>query len=178
MPIIVTVTGLQKLRFVVWVMIIFLFILSVLTWLLISPLILEIDTRIPVIEVRWVSIGKAMIWYENEWLLSFRVLFFRKTVRMEAIKGKSGKKKVMPGQRKKRGLKRMPLRMLQVAGTFSVVQWKLAIDTGDYPLNGILYPLNFLPRVSGHLSFNYNGENYLHAKLRNRPWKIVYAFFR
>jgi hypothetical protein len=168
------------LRVVVWVIIIFFFLLSLLTWLFISPLVLEIDTRVPKAEMRWISIGKVVIWFENEWWLCFRVLFLSKTIRVATIKGKKKGKNDAVKQKKrgKTGLKRLPARIFRVLGTFRVVKWKLAVDTGDYALNGILYPLNFLPPVSGHLYFNFNDDNYLHLEIRNRPWNIIYAFLK
>jgi hypothetical protein len=57
-----------------------------------------------------------------------------------------------------------------------VEEWRLAMDTGDYILNARLFPLNFLPGCRNHLHINFLEENYLYLKIRNYPWKIIYAF--
>jgi len=72
----------------------------------------------------------------------------------------------------------MLLKAARMARTFHILEWKLAIDTGDYTRNAQLYPLNFMPGAFSHLQVNFRDENYLVLKISNRPWKIVYAFLR
>jgi hypothetical protein len=49
---------------------------------------MEIDTRSPKAEQRWLGIGGVKVWYEEEWWLSMRILFYRKTIRFSEIKPK------------------------------------------------------------------------------------------
>ena len=65
-----------------------------------------------------------------------------------------------------------------MAKTFRITEWKLALDTGDYSLNAPLYPLNFLPYTINHILVNFQNENYLALKVRNRPWKILIVFLK
>ena len=65
-----------------------------------------------------------------------------------------------------------------VLKTIHVTEWQLAIDSGSYILNAKLYPLNYLPHTAQHIHVNFTDENYLMVKIRNRPWKILYAFLR
>jgi len=155
--------------------ILFLFIL----WLLISPLSVEIDTRIPEAKFRWTSIGGATIWYNGEWLLDFWVFFYHKTIHFSEINGKPHKKR-LPQKKSKKNVRfnRMLKKIIAVAKTFRVKEWQLAIDTGNYIYNGKLYPLNFLPHLSQHVRINFTDENYLVLRISNRPWKILYAFLR
>lgn len=67
---------------------------------------------------------------------------------------------------------------VRIIKTFRVTEWRLAVDTGDHTRNAQLYPLNFLPGTFRHLQINFRDENYLVLKIRNRPWKILYAFLR
>ncbi|HLG40915.1 MAG TPA: hypothetical protein VI461_14645 [Chitinophagaceae bacterium] len=162
-------------------LIILVVIAAFVCWLLFSPLILEIDTRIPRAGLRWINIGNAWIWYENEWWLSFRILFFRKTIRFAEIKSKPKK---IAGVKKKRKRKRkmQPMSLLKkiirVLKTFRVTKWQLAVDTGDYVRNAQLYPLNYTKYTFNHLYINFTGENYLTLGIRNRPWKIIYALLK
>ena len=165
----------------VWLVIIVLFICLFTTWLLFSPIELDIDTRRACAEFRWLGIGRVIVWFEDEWWLSARVLFYRKTMRFP--KKGPGPKKVnkAPVQGRQKG-KLKTARMLQKATrmirTFRVLEWQLTIDTGSHSLNAQLYPLNFSPKTVGHLHVNFNDENFLAVKIRNRPWKLLYAFLR
>jgi hypothetical protein len=141
----------------------------------------EVDTRIPWAGVRWITIGKASVWYEKEWWFSVQILFYRKTMRFSDIK--PARKKIREGdvkkkRKKKVKLSRMLKKMIRVIRTFRVTEWQLAVDTGDYTLNAQLYPLNYLPYAFEHLDINFRDTNFLVLKIRNRPWKILRAFLR
>jgi hypothetical protein len=164
----------------IWVIGIAALLILILYWLLVSPLVIEIDTRLPQAELRWISIGNVRIWYENEWWLSMRIFFFRKTIRLAKIKNKSKKNKSPIEKKPKRRMKpkRILVKAWRVIKTFRVTEWRLAVDTGEYVHNAQLYPLNYLPYTFEHLYINFRDENFLVLKIRNRPWKMLYAFLR
>lgn len=162
----------------IWLLFILLLLLALVLWFLLAPLQLEIDSRQPVARLRWISIGRAAIWYDEEWWLSFRVFFFHKTLRVASMK--AGPKKIA-SKRVKKTRKRPGMtlkKMIRVLRSFRVQEWKLAIDTGDYPLNARLYPLNFMGGLRNHLRVNFNDENYLYVRIRNSPWRMLWAFLR
>jgi len=164
----------------IWV-IILIVLISFISWLLISPVVIKVDTMIPMTELRWVSIGNVRIWYETEWWLSFRILFFQKTIRFSEMKRKSKKIKDTASKKKpkkKIKISRMLKKLTRVIKTFRVTEWQLAIDTGDSTRNAQLYPLNYLPYTFEHLRINFRDENFLLLKIRSSPWKILYAFLR
>jgi hypothetical protein len=163
-----------------WV-ILLIVIAAFLCWLLFSPFEIEIDTRIARAALRWISIGNAYIWYENEWWLSFQILFYHKTIRFSEIKLKPKKitgDKTRQKPKRKMKMSRLLKISLRVIKTFRVKEWQLAIDTGDNVRNAQLYPLNFMRFAGNHLHINFMDENYFRLKVRNRPWKILYAFLR
>lgn len=153
-----------------------------LCWLLLAPVELEIDTDRPYAAFRWISIGSFRIWYEEEWRFSISVFFIRKEMPFAKIKKRSKKKTSTSANGKRRINKQKTNatlnKILQVAGTLQVAEWQLAIDSGRYDMNARLYPLNFLSCTSGHLFINFQGVNFMKAKLRGRPWKILYAFLQ
>ncbi|MEQ1677535.1 MAG: hypothetical protein ABL876_12580 [Chitinophagaceae bacterium] len=163
----------------IWLIGIAAFLVLILCWLLIAPLLLEVDTRVPQASFRWRSIGKMRIWYDGDWRLSMQVLFFRKTICLSEMKSKPRPEKVAaPKRKRKKNGKKTMLKMIRVLRTFRVTEWRLAIDTGDYTRNAQLYPMNFLPYAFKHLDINFRDENYLVLQIRNRPWKMIYAFLR
>lgn len=163
-----------------WIIGIIIVLLVILCWLLFSPMAIEVDTRIPGAAVYWQSIGSAQLWYNEEWLLSMQLLFYHKTFRMDELGKKSPEKKALMKKKKAKKMKKSRLlkKIIRVLQSFRVTEWKLAIDTGDYARNAQLYPLNFIPRIVEHLQINFADENYLLLKIRNNPWKILYAWFR
>lgn len=164
-----------------WLIGIVVLIFLILCIFLVSVLVIEVDTRVPQAGIRWFFLGKAIIWYDDEWWLSMQLLFFRKTIRVASIKMKSAKKETViekqaPKKRKK--IKRLLKRILRIIQTFKVIEWTLFIDTGDNVYNAQLYPLIFLSKTYKHIFINFRNENFLLLKIRNYPWKILYTFFK
>jgi hypothetical protein len=160
----------------IWLIII-LIICLLLGFLLFSRVVVEVDTRIAKAELSWQGIGMVKVWYEDAWWLNIKVPFYQKTLRFADMK-KSKKPEDKPGKKRNErpGMIRMLRKTLKVIRTFRVIEWQLAIDTGDYSSNAQLYPLNFARRSFGHLNINFRDENFLVLKIHNRPWKILYAF--
>lgn len=160
----------------------FLVILVLLSaWLLVSALELRLDTRALQAELNWRTIGRVQVWHEQQWLIQFRIFFFSKTLPISELKGTKGKPKKVKTETKAGRpfrFKNIPGRMINVIRSFEVLECTLAIDTGDHCRNAQLYPLNHIPYARGHLFVNFNDENYFVLKIRNRPWRILNAFFR
>jgi hypothetical protein len=144
--------------------------------LLLTPIKLAIDTRIPEMKFLWKGIGNAAINYkEEEWLLRFRVFFYTKEIQLQSIKGR--KKKQEKPKRKKRNLPKMLGKLLAVIKTFRVPVWHISMDTEDYVHNAWLYPLNYFMGVE-HCNINFHEESYIVLELRNNLARILYAWFR
>ena len=161
--------------------IILVILIGCIGWVLISPLTIEIDTRIPGAQLKWKGVGDARLWYEREWWLSFRILFFRKKIRLSAVgSGRKLIKRATKKQRPQSGVhgRHILARMIRIIKTFRVKTWHVALDTGDYTVNARLYPVNFARPVFGHVHINFVGENYLVIIITNRPWKIISAYWR
>lgn len=136
----------------------------------------------PVMMVQWKSIGNAALMYEDEaWWLKIRILFFSKKwnlVQMIFTDSKK-KKKSTQSRRKEKVKKTMPvLKIFKILKTFQIVQWKLAISADDNTANAWWYWLNFFPSTRQHVHVNFIDENYLVLVVRNKAWRIVYAFIK
>jgi hypothetical protein len=151
-------------------------LLLIVCGLLLSPIILSIDTRIPEIKFSWKGIGNAAINYKEEkFLLRFRIFFYAKEIQLRRIKGT--KKKQAKSKRKKRNSLKMFRKILGVFKTFRVPVWRISIDTGDYVYNAWLYPLNYFIGTE-HCNINFHEENYMVLELRNNLAQMLYAWFR
>jgi len=162
--------------------IILLLIILLLVWILLSPLEFEIDTRVPVIMVRWKSIGNATLFYEDEeWWLKVRVLFFSKKWNLVQMIFADPKKmeKVAQSRKRKSRRKHMPvLKFFKILKTFQIVHWEIAFSADDYTENARWYWLNFFPVTRKHVYINFDDKNYLVLVIRNKAWRIAYAFMK
>lgn len=148
---------------------------------LIAPMTLEIDTERACAVLYWVGIGHIRIWHEEEWWLSMRVLFYRKTIAFSKLKKTSRKVTVAKEEgRRQRGMRRKSIfvRLRNVAGTLRVTECRFFVDTGDFYWNARLFPLNFVPNGYGQLNINFYGKNSLFIKVKGRPWKMLIAFLQ
>jgi len=82
-------------------------VLLVPCWLLFSSFELKVDTRIPQVSFRWISVGKAALLYDNDvWLLRIKILFFKKEWLLEnLLLSKKKTKNVLPAVKKKKAKK-------------------------------------------------------------------------
>lgn len=164
-----------------WLIGILLFLFLIICWLLIAPLVMIIDTTRPIASIKWVTLGSAKIWYEEEWWVSMRIPFYRRTWRLADLLKKKPIKKVEA--KKKSPSKKLPLskkmeKFWFIIKSFRVRKWQLAIDTGNPVRNAQLYPLNFYPGAERHILVNFNDDNFLILEIVNRPLKMIIAFLR
>jgi len=162
----------------VWI--VSLLILLLLIWILLSPLEFKIDTRVPVIMIRWKAIGSAALIFENEeWWLKIRVLFFSKKWNLIQMffSGKKKRAKINKKRRKENVRKKKTIfRILKVLKTFRIVEWEIAYSAEDNVKNAYWYWLNFFPLTRKHVHINFRDENYLIVVIKNKIGRMVYAF--
>jgi len=161
--------------------IVLLLIILLLVGILLLPLEFKIDTRVPVIMMRWKAIGSAALLFENEeWWLKIQVLFFSKKWNLIQLFF-AGKKKLarIKNRRKKNARKNKTVfRILKVLKTFRIVQWEIAFSAEDNVKNAYWYWLNFFPLTRRHIHVNFIDENYLVLVIKNKIGRVVYAFIK
>lgn len=162
--------------------IILLLIILIPAWILLSPMEFKIDTRVPIIMIRWKAIGSAVLLFENEeWWLKIRVLFFSKKWNLIQMffSGKKKRAKINKKRRKENVRKKKTLfRILKVLKTFRIVEWEIAYSTEDNVKNAYWYWLNFFPLTRQHVHINFINENYLIVVIKNKIGRMLYAFIK
>ena len=109
----------------VWV-IIFIFLLLIPGWLLLAPLQLQIDTRIPEISFRWISVGKArMVYEQGKWWLKISVFFFFKQWELEDLLFNPKKKVKKTKPKAKTGHSKRFRKLFNLLKTFRVTKWRI-----------------------------------------------------
>lgn len=164
-----------------WI-ILLLIILLPLAWILLTPFQFKIDTRVPVIRVQWKSIGNAALYFEDEeWWLKVRILFVSKkwNLLQMIFADRKKKKKVSQNRKRKRGRKHMPvLKFFKILKSFQIVHWEIAFSADDFTENARWYWLNFFPITRKHVHINFDDKNYLVLVIRNKAWRVAYAFIK
>lgn len=147
--------------------------------LLFTVLKLVLDSERERAELRWGPIGSVTIDHAQEWRLRFRILFIRHSLPLVKLRKKNRKKKKIREKGKAHPslhLRRIGTKTARLLRAFYVESWWIALDTGDYTLNARLYPLNYMPRLRGHVDINFEGRDELHLILRTTAWKLLRAW--
>lgn len=161
---------------------IILIVLGILvTYLLLAPIILSINTQKNDYYIQLKGLAKANIELHEEELLRIKLKVIFMTFYFFPIDEYYKRKRVKKLKSKKhkaKSRKRLSLYQgLQVLKTFKVKQFVIDMDTGDVVSNAKLYPVfTFLNYHIGGFNINFEGRNQLAVRLQNRPIDIVKTF--
>jgi len=157
-------------------------LISILAWILLSPLEFKIDTRVPVIMLQWKSIGSATLFFEDEdWWLKVSVLFFPKKWNLVQMifAGRKKRKKIRQSHSKESGRRFVTaLKFFKILKTFQILQLEIAFSADDNSKNAWWYWLNFFPLTRKHIRTNFIDQNYLVLVIKNKLWRMAYAFIK
>ena len=157
-------------------------LLLISAWLLLAPMELHIDTRVPHATFKWQTIGRAtMIYEQEEWFLNIKILLFSKQWPLSRMLVESANKKKKA--KKTPGAKGAPVfkwkqRIPGILSTFRINELKIAVDGLDQLSYAMLYPLNFMPLVGKHIDINFRDQTYFLLRISNRPLRLLYALIR
>lgn len=164
-----------------WIFLILVIVLFIF-WLLLSPMELHIDTRVPQATFRWLTIGRAVMIYEKEeWFLKVKILLFKKQWPLSRIfvefAGRKKKPKKIAGKKATPAF-RWKQRLPGILSTFRITELLVAIDGLDQVGFAMMYPLNFMPYVGKHIRINFEDQTYFLLRVRNQPMRLLYALIR
>ena len=151
------------------------------TYLLLMPIILSINTRTNDYFIQLKGLAKANIETHEDELIRIKLKVFFLTFYFfpidEYYKRKRAKK-LKPKKLKTKSRKHLDLNQgLQVLKTFKVKQFAIDIDTGNVITNAKLYPaFAFLNYHIGGFYVNFEGRNQLAVRIQNRPIDIIKVF--
>ena len=161
----------------IWYVLLLAFLFAI-SWLMFAPFDVNVDTRIPEIKIAWRGIGNAAINYkQEEWIVTFRVFWFRKKLNLDKIHAPGKKRKQRKKKARKFNIQNGLKIFLAIIRTFKVSVCRLSLDTGDVICNAWLYPLNYFIGTK-YCHINFQDETYLVLKARNNVGRILYAWFR
>ncbi len=155
---------------------IFLVLATIVVYLLFTPLVLEVDSERDLYQLRLQTIASAAVYGSNgRLLLRVWVLGWTKTIDLlqkRPTDEKSQKRKT----RKKRDRKAVLRKIRAVLRTFKVSYFFVNIDTDDYAINALLYPLGHLLSKPPYIwRINFEGRIQLRIKITNNLARIMIA---
>jgi len=158
--------------------IIFLF-LAVLSFLLWTPILFEIDSSRKLLQIRIRGIASArLVIIESKIGIGLNVFGWQKIIlagRKE--KPKEVKEKKSNFHLKRSTLKKMPRKIRSVLRSFRVQEFYLNIDTDDYATDALLYPVAVMfSRPNRQLSINFLGEVELRLQIQNNLQRMLRAY--
>lgn len=161
---------------------IILIILGILvTYLLLMPIILSIDTATNEYFIQLKGLAKAYIEPHEEEIIRIKLnIFFMRFYffPIDEIIKRNKAKKLKPKKHKTKRRKHLGMsKGLKVLKTFKVNQFAIDMDTGDVIQNAKLYPaFAFFNYYKGGFNINFEGRNRLVVRLQNRPIDIIKLF--
>lgn len=160
-----------------------LLIVAVVAWVLVAPISILADTYRNQYYLSFGGIGKAeVIPLPDDILIRLRVAFWDKDLYpLHPSPKKKEKKKTKPEEDKKRKKKRaIPFRrIIKVLRSFNIEYFRLEVDTNDHIWNAYLWPLVYgIKPLSRHVSVNFQGRNECRLLIRNRLWRMAWAWLK
>jgi hypothetical protein len=158
-----------------WWLIILLILVSVLLYFLLTPIVLVVDSRAGVYKVTCFNLVSVAL-YTEDWSpkIRLRVAFWEKII--DPFANITTKKKEPSLKAKQvKGRSRIPFRLIRgILFSFRVKKFHMAIDTGNYALNGMLYPFCAVK----HVNINFVGNNELFLVVHNTAARILWAVIK
>ncbi len=156
-------------------------IIAVAVFLLLTPIILNIDTRKKEYSIHWKYLAKASLEPHKEELLrvKVKVLFFKFYFNPmdEFFKNRRVKKLKTNKPITKRRKHFDFYKGLKVLKTCKIKRFAWELDTGNVITNAKLYPpFAMLNYYVGGFNINFEGRNYLSVCIQNRPINILKLF--
>ncbi len=161
---------------------IILIVLGILvTYLLLMPIILSIDTANNEYYIQLKGLARAYIEPHKEEIIRVKLKVFFMRFYFYPINEYYKRKKIKKLKSKKQKTKRRKNlgihKGLKVLKTIKVKQFELDMDTGNVIINAKLYPaFAFLNYYKGGFNINFIGRNRLVVRLQDRPIDIIKVF--
>lgn len=161
-------------------------VFGLLVGLLITPIVLCIDTYTNRYYLLVKGIGKvSLLITDEDLILHLRLFIFKFNIKILEWLAKPPKKiaKKQPPKtaKKRRRVSRSKLfswsKGLAILNSFTVLKFKLELDSGDYCRNARWFPIVYLLFPQQQVQLNFNGQNHCQLLIQNRIIKVLYALF-
>ena len=168
-----------------WIIIV-ISIVIIPVYLLFAPFFIEIDSDAGLFRIRFHLIASAGLRFSNESIfMKVKIGWWKKEYDLLKENIKTAQKSSLPDSNKATNKKNISLqriwKMLKgIIRSFRVRKCYIMLDTGDMPLNGILFPWFYLfsRRVNHDVLINFNNENTIKLKIENSIARMLWAYIK
>jgi len=158
-------------------------LIALLLGLLLSPFILQVDTRRNEYALRWQGLASAtIIPLKDDLLLRLRLPFWRKDfsifqLMLKPTQNKPTRTRGATSKSKSTSKWRFTWnRFFKVLKSFRVHYFRMELDTDDYVTNAYLYPaFYYMNTPTRYVAINFQGRNQCAFRVQNRLASILIA---
>jgi len=162
-----------------------LLILFIIAYLLFAPFFLEIDSTTGLCRVRLHRLASAqLVLHDRSLFMKLKVAWWQKELDLLAPRKEKSPstEAVIRTEKKKKQfqINKMLRKMKSVLKSFRIDKCYLTFDTGNMPLNGILYPSLYLlsQRTNKTVMINFWEENEIILQIENSVARMLWAYIR
>lgn len=154
---------------------VFIAIIFLLSWPLLSTIILRLDTRLPQLTIDWKTVCTLEATYEQDTItLKIRTPFFHRSWSPAKQRDRKRRAPQPTGKHHRRPSVARIIRVLKKCRLDSI---DLAMDTGNPLFNAWLYPLNYIPLPDRRtIRINFENDSYLRLQISATPWRLLAAW--
>ena len=167
----------------VWLLLIVGLILLMVVYLLTAPVVFEVDSERSLFRVRFHRLASAKIRLaDSSIFLDLNIVGWKMPMDLLRPKAETGKARQMTPEKPPRKKSRhIPFRKIRaVIRSFRIKKCEMIIDTGDMPLNGMLFPVCYWLSLRSGKTFgmSFTGENVIQLEIQNSMGRMLSAYIR
>jgi len=166
-------------------------VMLLLLYLLFAWFYIEIDSPAGLAGIRFGGIAEAsIILNETIQVVRIKIAWWKKEYDLSdaesggAVKRRevnaSGGRIVRKPKRKRIPVQKLLRKLKGIIQSFKINKCNISVDTGDMPLNAILYPWFYLVkwRTGKNVSINFVGENVIILQAKNSIARMLWAYIK
>ncbi len=159
--------------------IIIIVIILIITWILFSPIVLKVDTRYNLYDLRFLMIAHVWLDVEGDNTLTFHLklpLYHYQTQQLPISSRSNQKRRKV--RAKGNYIDRL-IRIKNIVRSFKVTAFEIFLDTDNYTLNAQLIPISiYLSNKGIPITINFQEKSFLQLEIRNTPWRLGLAYLK
>lgn len=164
-----------------WILL--LILLFAIFYILVAPFYFEVNSTTGLFRFRFQKLAYAQIvMHDDRLFLRYKIIWIHREIDLLNMALNRAQPKNTSSHKKKSSIKikRIPQRLMAVVKSFSIQECYVSVDTGNYPLNGLLFPLFYSGSVyTGKIiKINFWNENEIIFKIKNSIARMSWAFIR
>lgn len=156
----------------------------IIAYFLFTKLFIEIDSSLDLYKLGFGKVVVVNVYFINDSIqFELKVLWWKRTIDLNTSSD-FNKKKMVIADRKNNGklisLKKVFKKSSNVLKSFQIKKCFITIDTGNMPLNGILFPWFYLltSYFKKDVSINFSGKIIVILRIENSIARMLWAYFK